>query len=182
MGFQTLGSAAWVFRSGVRFPKGACASVAQWGCPPSMLQVASLKSCLFSDWEHLRCISDYVKWDLPSKLPLGEKRRCPGAGRPRSFFYFEQKRFQLWCMRHRRTWVWEILCSAGCGEMWSHQRWGQHPPAAHIQLQLPESGLGRSVGGYRLLYAPESLPLPTMYLVGFNVMLNSLCSLWLTSQ
>lgn len=151
------------------------------GLPP--IYVASgISEILSLFWEHLPCISDYVKCDLPSKLPLGEKRRCPGPGRPRSFFYFEQKRFQLWCMRHRRAWVWEIPCSAGCGETWSHQHWGRHPPAAHIQLQLLQSSLGRSVGGYRLLYAPESLPLPTMYLVGFNVMLNSLCSLWLTSQ
>lgn len=31
VGFQALVSAAWVFRSGVSFPKGAGASGVQWG-------------------------------------------------------------------------------------------------------------------------------------------------------
>lgn len=58
--------------------------------------------------------------------------------------------------------------SAGCGQTWVTPMLG-----AQVQLLLPESSLGRSVGGYRLLGTSKFVPYLSMCLVGLDVMLNS---------
>lgn len=70
----------------------------------------------------------------------------------------------LLCEHPTRCWMWGNVGCTSAG--------GSSPPAA-VQLRLPDSGLGRSVGGYRLLCASKSVTLPTMFLVGFDVGRNS---------